>query len=188
MRTGLSALSQNSAIREATKCKPRILVCAPSNAAVDNIILKIMESGFIDGGGMRYNPSIIRVGRGQSETVKDVALERKVESLLEENSDQIKLQASIKAFRMEQGKCRNDISKCQKRLLAIEKATPYALPKHWEIRCDESTFETKRRVYFVNHKDKVTTFNLPPPPSKLYVSFFMYTNFFSYKTIAIFRS
>lgn len=62
MRSGLSASAQNSALREATKCKPRMLVCAPSNAAVDNIILKIMEQGFVDGNGMRYNPSIIRVG------------------------------------------------------------------------------------------------------------------------------
>jgi len=36
----------------ASKKKPRLLVCAPSNTAVDNIILKIMEGGFVDGKDM----------------------------------------------------------------------------------------------------------------------------------------
>ena len=44
MRSGLSASAQNIAIKTATKSKPRLLVCAPSNAAVDNIILKIMQN------------------------------------------------------------------------------------------------------------------------------------------------
>ena len=42
------------AIRAASKVKPRILVCAPSNAAVDNIILKIIKIQFVDGIGKKY--------------------------------------------------------------------------------------------------------------------------------------
>lgn len=169
MRSGLSASAQNIAIKTATKSKPRLLVCAPSNAAVDNIILKIMQSGFVDGGGMRYNPSMIRVGSGHSEAVKDVALERKVEGLLKETLEPIKLRSTINAYRMELDRCKTEITKCQRRLAAIENATPYALPKHWEIRCDEKTFENSGRIYFVNHLEKSTSFNLPPPPSKYYV-------------------
>ncbi|RHY32815.1 hypothetical protein DYB32_002218 [Aphanomyces invadans] len=44
--------------------KPHILVAAPSNIAVDNIVAKIMEEGFCDGEGRQYFPNIIRVGRG----------------------------------------------------------------------------------------------------------------------------
>jgi senataxin len=44
--------------------KPHILVTAPSNAAVDNIVGKVMEEGFCDGEGRRYFPQIVRVGRG----------------------------------------------------------------------------------------------------------------------------
>lgn len=33
--------------------KPHLLVTAPSNVAVDNIILRIIEDGFIDGNGQR---------------------------------------------------------------------------------------------------------------------------------------
>lgn len=44
--------------------KPHILVTAPSNAAVDNIVSKVIEEGFCDGEGRRYFPKIVRVGRG----------------------------------------------------------------------------------------------------------------------------
>jgi hypothetical protein len=43
--------------------KPRILVCAPSNAGVDEIITRVMQVGLIDGNRRRYNPDIIRIGR-----------------------------------------------------------------------------------------------------------------------------
>jgi senataxin len=43
--------------------KPRILVCAPSNAGVDEIIQRVMEVGLMDGNKRRYNPDIIRIGR-----------------------------------------------------------------------------------------------------------------------------
>ena len=163
----MSSNQNNSALKEATKCKPRILVCAPSNAAVDNIILKIMESGFIDGSGMRYNPSMIRVGSGQSDAVKDVALERKINSLFTESTDIQKMQANIEKFRSDLNRCKVEIHRCQKRLIAMENAAPYALAKHYEIRCDETSFDQTGRIYFVNHKEKSTSFDIPPAPSKL---------------------
>jgi hypothetical protein len=68
--------NRQAALDVARKAKPRLLVCAPSNAAVDNIILKIMEDGFVDGSGQRYNPSMIRVGVGKSAAVKSVGTQR----------------------------------------------------------------------------------------------------------------
>lgn len=41
-------------MKEVAKEKPRLLVCAPSNAAVDNIIHKLSDSGFINGYGEEY--------------------------------------------------------------------------------------------------------------------------------------
>lgn len=67
--------------------KPRILVCAPSNTAVDELIMRVLESGlqgkplpgmdsgkpalsgkggFVDGNRVRYVPSIVRVGQSDS--------------------------------------------------------------------------------------------------------------------------
>jgi senataxin len=93
--------SQRIKLGNAVKCKPRLLVCAPSNAAVDNIILKIMEDGFVDGSGKRYNPSIIHVEVGKSDAVRDVALEKQVDDILQELSDLARLETTIASYKME---------------------------------------------------------------------------------------
>lgn len=110
--------------------------------------------------------SLFLLGSGQSEAVSDVGLEKKVKALMEEAKDKGKLQTSIAGLRYELERARTEIARCQRRVKAIESATPYQLPRHWEIRCDESTFDQSGRVYFVNHRDKATTFEIPPPPSK----------------------
>ena len=75
-------------ISRLTHSKPRILVVAPSNTAVDNIILRIMESGFVDGNGGKYYPNILRVGSGsKSQKIKSVTLEELVEKELHNNDN-----------------------------------------------------------------------------------------------------
>jgi len=152
------------ALEQARKAKPRLLVCAPSNAAVDNIILKIMEDGFIDGRGNRYNPSMIRVGRGQSDAVRAVALGTKVESIQGEHLDLDKLETSMMGLNVELSRLQQDITKLRHRLRALQTAAPYPLADYWEIRIDEETFDQTGRAFFVNHNDKSTTFEAPPPP------------------------
>jgi hypothetical protein len=151
-----AALSLSSASQKS----PRILVCAPSNAAVDNIILKIMEDGFVDGNGCRYNPSIVRVGRGQSASVKDVCLEDKVESYITNSMDVAKLESTVEGYKEECRRLHSDIAKLRHCMNAMKSAVSYPLEKDWEIRIKEDTAQ----VYFVNHKDKTTTFDIPPPP------------------------
>lgn len=166
MVSGNRKLAANIAVR----AKPRLLVCAPSNAAVDNVILKIMEDGFVDGSGKRYNPSIIRVGVGKSMEVKDVALENQVDAILSEHLDLSKLESSVAGYKMELQMIQNDIIRLRERILALSNATPWPLSKDWEIRIDD-TFDSTRRVYFVNHKEKTTTFECPPPPEPGEVQF-----------------
>ncbi len=38
-----------AALNKAAEVKPRILVCAPSNAGIDNVVLKITSDRFVDG-------------------------------------------------------------------------------------------------------------------------------------------
>ena len=156
--------NRQTALGIARRAKPRLLVCAPSNAAVDNVILKIMEDGFIDGSGQRYNPSITRIGAGQSPAVKDVALETEVDQILTDNSDVQQLENSIAGYRMELQRITTDILKCRKRIHAITNASPWPLEKGWEIRVEEDNFDESGRVFFVNHKDHTTTYECPPPP------------------------
>eukprot|EP00934_Nitzschia_sp_Nitz4_P006233 Nitzschia sp. Nitz4//scaffold22_size323478//256035//262777//NITZ4_000575-RA/size323478-processed-gene-0.482-mRNA-1//-1//CDS//3329543139//6223//frame0 len=158
MQTG----NRQGALETARKAKPRLLVCAPSNAAIDNIVLKVMSDGFIDGSGQRYNPSMIRVGSGLSSAVSSVSLETKINQILSD-IDIGQLDASIAGFRMELQRISTDIAKLRRRCHAIENASPYLLGKHWEIRVDESTFDTTGRCFFVNHRDQTTTYECPPP-------------------------
>lgn len=153
-----------NALEMARRAKPRLLVCAPSNAAVDNICLKIMEDGFIDGQGQRYNPSMIRIGVGQSANVRAIALETKVDSIFSEQLDAARLDSSIAGYKVELSRITRDIAKLRRRAYAILKASPWPLSKDWEIRVDEDTFDETGRVYFVNHKEKTTTYEVPPPP------------------------
>ncbi len=153
-----AALSLSDAARQ----RPRILVCAPSNAAVDNIIMKIMEDGFVDGNGCRYNPSIVRVGVGQSASVRDVCLEEKVDNYLSEAMDITKLGNTLEGYRGELRRIHSDICKLRERMTAMKTSTPYPLAKEWEVRIDEDGC----RVFYVNHKDKRTTYECPPPPEE----------------------
>ena len=162
MTTGVG--NRKVALSSAVRAQPRLLVCAPSNAAVDNIILKIMESGFVDGCGTRYNPSMIRVGTGAGDAVRGVLLENQVDAILSENMDLARLESSISGFKMELQRIQTDLMRLRQRIHALSKASPWPLSKDWEIRIDEESFEETGRVFFVNHKDKTTTFEVPPPP------------------------
>lgn len=51
--------NRQGALDIARKAKPRLLVCAPSNAGVDNVILRIMEDGFVDGKSERSKKKYI---------------------------------------------------------------------------------------------------------------------------------
>ena len=159
-----TSVNKGHQMNDASRNKPRLLVCAPSNAAVDNIILKIMKNGFVDGQGTRYNPSIVRVGVGQSDAVQAVSLGAKVDAFLSEARDAAKIEAAINGYRSELQRIQQDIFRLRKRIQALSRGVPYPLSRDWEARVDESDFEIRGAIYFVNHKEQMTTYELPPPP------------------------
>ncbi|KAL7464961.1 hypothetical protein ACHAXS_005292 [Conticribra weissflogii] len=151
-----------AALNQAAEVKPRILVCAPSNAAIDNVIVKIMSDRFVDGNGAKYSPSIVRVGAGiVNPKVKSVGLKEMVDSITTFGSDVSKLDAIITAGRQELRRIQKEIQKLKIRIQAIVNACPYEIPDCWEIRIDEESFEATGSVLFVNHKSKKTTYDLP---------------------------
>lgn len=160
---GMKTGNRQGALDAARKSKPRLLVCAPSNAAVDNIILKIMEDGFVDGSGQRYNPSMIRVGVGQSSAVGSISLESKINEILSE-VDLGQVESAIMGYKMELQRISADIVALRRRCHAIDEASPWPLGKDWEIRVDEATFDESGKCFFVNHKEQKTTYEIPPPP------------------------
>ena len=64
MKTHLMAVSK----------RPRILVVAPSNAAVNVIAKRIMKDGFMDGNCGRYKPRLVRLGSRQDQELMSVSL------------------------------------------------------------------------------------------------------------------
>ncbi len=95
--------------------KPHILVTAPSNAAVDGLVQRIIAEGFMDGENQRYNPPILRVGRGASDQFRGVGvlLEEQVSHLMSLGRD--KVQARIterKQQLMHLDKLRHEIRHC----------------------------------------------------------------------------
>uniref|UniRef100_A0A7I4BQ27 Uncharacterized protein n=1 Tax=Physcomitrium patens TaxID=3218 RepID=A0A7I4BQ27_PHYPA len=63
--------------------KPRMLVCAPSNAATDELLSRVLDRGFIDGEMKHYKPDVARVGVDTaSRAAQAVSVERRTEQLL----------------------------------------------------------------------------------------------------------
>jgi len=67
----------------------------------------------------RYNPSIVRVGVGQSDFVKDVSLESKVNEIIAEMEDPGKVQGAIAAFRSELTRLQGEIHSLRSWLMVI---------------------------------------------------------------------
>ncbi|XP_057536005.1 uncharacterized ATP-dependent helicase C29A10.10c-like [Amaranthus tricolor] len=70
--------------------KPRMLVCAPSNAATDELLARVLDRGFIDGEMKVYKPDVARVGVDtQSRAAQAVSVERRTELLLLKTRDEV---------------------------------------------------------------------------------------------------
>ncbi|TYG70235.1 hypothetical protein ES288_D05G297100v1 [Gossypium darwinii] len=70
--------------------KPRMLVCAPSNAATDELLARVLGRGFIDGEMKIYRPDVARVGvDSQTQAAQAVSVERRSEQLLLKSYDEI---------------------------------------------------------------------------------------------------
>ncbi|RXH74035.1 hypothetical protein DVH24_016857 [Malus domestica] len=75
--------------------KPRMLVCAPSNAATDELLARVLDRGFIDGEMKVYRPDVARVGvDSQTRAAQAVSVERRTEQLLVKNREEVMGNAS----------------------------------------------------------------------------------------------
>lgn len=100
---------------EASKPK-KVLVCAPSNAAVDELVLRLKD-GVINSKGDKYSPKLVRLGRTDAinSAVKDMTLEELVDAQLGKtntsNGDQMSaLFKELSEVRRGRDKCKADIA------------------------------------------------------------------------------
>jgi len=71
----------------------KILVCAPSNVAIDEIVRKIIAMGLIDSEGNKYNPKFIRIGPNYHNSIKEYSLDYIINNQMNDDNkdkDQIK--------------------------------------------------------------------------------------------------
>ncbi|XP_018471146.2 probable helicase MAGATAMA 3 [Raphanus sativus] len=57
------------------KYRIRVLVCAPSNSALDEIVLRLMTTGLRDENAQKYPPSMVRIGLKHHHSVDAVSLD-----------------------------------------------------------------------------------------------------------------
>ncbi|CAM9423280.1 unnamed protein product, partial [Ectocarpus fasciculatus] len=135
--------------------KPRVLVTAPSNVAVDNILSRIVEQGFIDGNGQKFFPNVLRLGAGATAgQVKAVTMEGTTESLL---------RTDFSTLRNLLQTAKNDMIHEVKELFHLQtvlNSASVCAPPGWELRV---VFDGAK-PYWVDHVNK-TTQPHPPQPS-----------------------
>lgn len=147
-------------LNKANEVKPRILVCAPSNAAVDNVVAKVMSDKFVDGNGSKYSPSIVRVGAGiVSDVAKKVSLQVLVNSIIQQGAESV--ESIVDNGRKKLKQMQREIQKLKARIQGLVEACPYQICEDWEVRIMEEA-NGSFRILFVNHKSKTTTFDIPP--------------------------
>jgi hypothetical protein len=161
------------------RLKPRVLVTAPSNTAVDNIIGRIMQHGFRDFRGEQYFPNILRLGAGATSIVHSVTLEGIMDSLI--FSDIGLLQTKLGKIKDDMKSKISEILHLQSLLLNMISAFNIviceierrciddkyascdsvrevkAVPSGWELRVDFDSGQP----YWVDHNLKATYVDLP---------------------------
>lgn len=146
-----------SRLREA---RPRVLVCAPSNVAVDNVVAKIVEGGFVGGDGSKYRPDVVRVGRAAAGAA---SLDARVDELLTE--PRTALQEHKERAEREAKRCARAADAARKRLRLFTASSPPWLPIGWEARVEplrpHNEGPDKPFVYYVDHAAKLTSREAP---------------------------
>eukprot|EP00501_MAST-03F_sp_TOSAG23-6_P002251 GSMAST32.ASY1.ANO1.2351.1 assembled CDS len=94
--------------------RPRILVVAPSNAAVDEIIRRIIKNRFRAGDGSLYNPHLVRLGNRYDKDIMNVTLNCLAQKELRRSKREIGERS--KQFKKESKHADIRISKVEKQL------------------------------------------------------------------------
>jgi hypothetical protein len=76
----------------------RLLVCAPSNAAVDEVLLRLLKEGVVNRDGKLQKPKLVRLGKpleNSAQEIIDLTLENQVIKLLQRDPAWKKLQKAL---------------------------------------------------------------------------------------------
>ncbi|KAJ6372085.1 hypothetical protein OIU77_002415 [Salix suchowensis] len=65
-------------VNSSRKYRVRVLVCAPSNSALDEIVLRLLKTGVHDENVRTYNPKVVRIGLKAHHSVQSVCMDNLV--------------------------------------------------------------------------------------------------------------
>lgn len=93
---------------------PKVLICAPSNAAIDELVVRL-KGGVFNASGKSFTPRIVRLGRSDAmnPVVRDVGLEELVERQLQVRTNDVSIDPSI---RLQHNDCISERDRLRKEL------------------------------------------------------------------------
>ena len=150
------------------------MICAPSNAAIDEIIIRIKKKGLIDENGNSTKPQLIRIGvldQNPSEIVKNVSLEHLAQDILfnQEKLNKSKDQSTAVEIRQTLDKVSAKIEKLKKEMDD---------PNNKEIRkMLDYLFDKRRRLNFDFLQVKQNKLNYKVEIEKFYINYIYILNF-----------
>lgn len=113
----------SNALGNQNSSEKKMLICAPSNAAVDEIVLRL-KNGVTNAEGIHQDLNILRMGRLEmiSEQVRDVTLDAKVEKLTNQSAEPAdeQLRKDHTALTVERNELRNKLQNSDIPLSATE--------------------------------------------------------------------
>ncbi|KAK2638699.1 hypothetical protein Ddye_026494 [Dipteronia dyeriana] len=84
-------------VNSSRKYRLRVLVCAPSNSALDEIVLRLLNTGIRNENVRPYTPKIVRIGLNAHHSINSVAMDHLVEQKRDDSAaDKQKLGGTIK--------------------------------------------------------------------------------------------
>lgn len=116
----------------------KLLVCAPSNAAVDELVLRL-KSGVKTASGKARNINVLRLGRSDAinSAVKDVTLDELVRARLEGDTTKDKARADREKLHAEAAKIKEKLTDLRPRLLEArnsdDRAAATSLSREFDV-------------------------------------------------------
>jgi hypothetical protein len=165
VKTGKFSTNERSWLDITKISKPRIIVCAPSNVAIDNIILRIYTEKFLDGDCREYVPRLVRIGKGgeNNPQVAERALTKLVDKLIKKPGREIVEKiAKLESFYSEY---RHGVLVQVTKLHVMIAGTPHNFRAGIETRVTANS-DGLLAPYWVDHSTQTTSNTLPPPAAE----------------------
>ena len=104
--------------KSSSNYKKHILICAPSNCAIDEIISRILKKGLIDENGNNFVPKIVRLGvtdKNTSDDIKKITIENLAKEQMIKNENELDNGNLIIDLKLK-------IEECQKEIINLASA------------------------------------------------------------------